>query len=301
LANNLYLFYGDERLTIEERINKLKKPGLTVENIDGNKLNLEEILTALQTLSLFAQEKIVLVKDADLKDSVWDGVVPALENLSPGVVVIIWAGSMNKRSQIYKTINKLGQALEFKTFADWEQDKVVSWITNRVKSEGKKIGQQAAFRLQEVCGSSLQKLSSEIEKLVTYIGEKPLINEADVETLASPGEINVFALSEAVANRNLPLALTTFRTLSINKTEVIPVLSLLAGQFRTMLLTKHTTDLGSLGLSPYYVKKCARAAGKYKEVELRKNLELILETDLKLKTGENQQTTFELLLTDLCN
>jgi len=300
LANNLYLFYGDERLTIEERINKLKKPGLTVENIDGNKSNLEEILTALQTLSLFAQEKIVLIKDADLKDSVWDGVVPALENLSPGVVVIIWASSMSKRSKLYKIINKLGQCLEFKSFAEWEQDKVVSWITNRVKAEGKKIGQQAAFRLQEVCGSSLQKLSSEIEKLVTYIGEKPAINEADVETLASPGEINVFALSEAVANRNLLLALTTFRTLSVNKIEVIPILSLLANQFRTMLLTKHTTDLGSLGSSPYYVKKCARAAGNYKEGELRKNLELILETDLKLKTGENQQTVFELLLTEMC-
>jgi len=300
LADNLYLFYGDESLTINERIKALKQPGRGLENIDGSKVDLELVLNALQTHSLFAEQKLVLIKGLNLKDPLWDEVALALVNIAQGIVVVFWPEAMNKRSKLYKAVDKLGQIYECKGFAAWEQDKVVAWIIKRVKAEGKAIEGEAALTLQEVCGSSLQNLSSEIEKLVTYIGQQATIKVADIELLASPGQINVFALAEAVANRDLILALTTFRILSKNKSEIFPILSLLANQFRTMLLTKQTSNLASFGLSPFYVKKCARAAGKYQEAELKKNLELILETDLKLKSGENQQTNFELLLAEMC-
>ncbi|MBU0502200.1 MAG: DNA polymerase III subunit delta [bacterium] len=305
MTSQIYLFYGEEILAIEERIKKLKKPGLNVEPIDGSSPNLEQLMTSLQTQSLFAEEKMVLVKNADFKNPFWNEVAPALENLSTGVVVVFWASSMTKRAKIYKFIDKIGEVYEFKSFAPWEDEKVVSWVISKVNESNKNIKRQAAERLIEICGTSLLKLSSEIEKLITYVGEKTDILPDDVEALASPGEISVFALSEAVSNRSQGEALATFRTLCRNKVSLFPMLSLLAGQFRTMLLTKSESNFAKLAqdfrLSPYYAKKCAQKARKFSSAELARNLDLLHQTDLKLKSGEDQSTLFELLLSDLCS
>ncbi|KPJ65156.1 hypothetical protein AMJ44_10875 [candidate division WOR-1 bacterium DG_54_3] len=173
---------------------------------------------------------------------------------------------------------------------------------------GKEISHRAALSLQEICGNSLRKLASEIDKLITFVGEEQRIAEKHVEALASPGEINTFALSEAVAEKNLERALATFRILYKNKADLFQILSLLATQYRTMLQIKnlpgHNNNFKkiaqTLGARPYFVRKCLEKEKNFREDELIKNLSLLLETDLRLKTGESPLSVFELLLASLC-
>jgi len=308
LAKQVYLFYGDEDLLIQEKINGLKKSiadsALNVEQIDGEKPDLERIISALQTQSLLLGNKFIIIKNIDLKLSVWDEVVPALKTIALGTTVVFWAQKMSKRSKLYKLIDEIGETYEFRSYAPWEQDQVVSWIMRRGKELGKTMGRDAALTLQEICGSGLRKLSSEVDKLVTYVGNQPQITVKDVEALASPGQISVFVLSDAIADKDLKKALSAFRILQRNKIELFPILSLLANRYRIMLVGKSIRDPAqiaqSLKTSPFYVKKCLTTAGKFSQDELKGNLELILATDLKLKSGESQVTTFELLLTSLC-
>ncbi|MFH1683856.1 MAG: DNA polymerase III subunit delta [Candidatus Margulisiibacteriota bacterium] len=309
MANQVFLFYGDEDLLIKERINELKKsiadPSLNVEQIDGEDPDLEKIVSALQTQSLFFGSKLLIIKNADLKSKEWEAAIPALKTVSPGITVIFWAAAVDRRSKIFKLIDEIGEVYEFRSFAAWEQDQVVSWIRQRVKASGKEIDNSAAMRLQEVCGNSLMKLSSEIDKLITYIGDGQQITPEDVCALASPGQISVFALSDAVADKNVMKSLSAFRTLQRNKIELFPILSMLANRYRIMLMGKSINDpmkiAQTLKASPNYVKKCLGCAGKFTPEELKKNLELLLETDLKLKSGEQQLPAFELLLTSLCS
>lgn len=308
LAKQVYLFYGDEDLLIQEKINGLKKSladsTLNIEQIDGEKPDLERIISALQTQSLLLGNKFIIIKNIDLKLSIWDEVMPALKTIALGTTVVFWAQKAGKRSKLYKLIDEIGEVYEFKSFAPWEQDQVVSWIMRRSKELGKGMGRDAAMALQEICGSGLRKLSSEVEKLVTYVGDQPQITAKDVEALASPGQLSVFVLSDAIADKDLKKALSAFRILQRNKIELFPILSLLANRYRIMLVGKSVRDPAriaqTLKASPFYVKKCLAKAGKFNQGELKKNLELILETDLKLKSGESQVTTFELLLTSLC-
>lgn len=304
MSNQIYLFYGDEDLLLQNKVRQLSAGAAYVEQIDAETANLETIISALQTQQLFSSDKLLIVKHLDLKSEAWDDLVPALQTLSPATKVILCASAVSKRSKVFKLIEKLGEVCEFQSFAPWEQDQVVSWIVQQAKTLGKEIERAAATTLQDICGSNLRKLGSEIDKLITYVGERKSINQKDVRQLASPGEISVFALSDAVANKDLRGALAAFRLLYRNQVAYFQVLSMLANQFRTMLLLKsekNTTKIAQvLGTKPYFVNKCQRSASRYSEAELRRNLELLLEADLKLKSGEQQLSTFELLLTSLC-
>ncbi|MBU1026934.1 MAG: DNA polymerase III subunit delta, partial [Candidatus Margulisbacteria bacterium] len=244
----------------------------------------------------------------DLKHKEWDKVVPHLKDLPAGTKVVFWADKVDKRSKLYKALDKLGEVSEFQAFAEWEQDKVVDWITRQVKGLNKEIDRTAAEDLQQICGNSLRKLSSEIEKLITYIGDTKTIRREDVAALASPGDINTFALANSIIDKDLKQSLKFFRILYKNKADLFGLLGLLATQYRTILQVKSVPRsvnnpfkvAQTIGANPYFVKKCLAKSGKFKVPELVADLELILQTGLKLKSGEDQLTTFELLLSSLC-
>lgn len=312
MASKIFLFFGEEDFLIKEKVEgfrkKIANPSLNIEQIDGEEPDRERIVSALQTNPLLGGEKLVIIKHADFRMEEWGALMPILTTVPSSITLIFWASSVDKRSKLYKLIDQIGEVYEFKPFADWEQDQVIAWITQRAKSLGKEISRPAATRLQEICGNHLTKLASEIEKLITFVGDKHSISEEDIAALASPGEINSFALSDAVATKNLEKALSVFRILYKNKGDLFQILSLLATQYRTMLqindLSEYRNDAKkiaqTLRASPYFVRKCMEKARHFNAEELKKNLELLLEADLKLKSGESQLSTFELLLVSLC-
>ena len=303
---NLYLFYGSEDYLIDQRIKQFKAQN--IERLDGKSASKEQILETLQGQSLFAQEKLVIIDSIDFREEKWNEIVPSLKNLSSQTTLVIVAKTAPARSKLVKFIKEKGEVLEFKTFADCEEDQVIRWIENQVKKQGKKIERQAAATLQEVCGKELRKLCSEIDKLITFIGAKDKIETEDVLTLASPGETSVFALLDALTDKNAKNTLSNFINIYKNKADVFRMLGLLAHQYRIMLFVKSTpvnqrnpfNIAKQIGVSPYFVKKCSQKINKFSEAELQKALELILETDLKLKSGQSQAASLELLLTSLC-
>lgn len=312
LAKQILLFYGDEEFLIQEKVNDLKRkvsnPDLNVEQLDAESIGVENIVNALQTAPLLLGERLLIIKNLDLKQKVWEALIPSLESLAMGTTVIFWASSMDKRSKFFKAINKLGDVYEFRAFADWEQEQVVAWIIKIAKALGKSFERSAAAQLQEVCGNNLRKLDSEINKIVTYVGERKTIKSEDVLLLASPGEKSVFILSDALTRKDLPAALSALRVLHNNKVDFFQLLGLLATNYRTMLQIKTfpkpnsqaRTIAQAIGASPYFVKKCQANAVKFSKEELKNNLELLLKADLSLKSGYSQLATFELLIANLC-
>jgi DNA polymerase-3 subunit delta len=308
LAKQIYCFYGDEELLIEERVNEFKKkvndPELNIEIINADKPDFTTILAALQTPPLLFGDKLLIIKGADFKNEGWQQIEPALENLEAGLIVLFLPSAVDKRSRFFKTVDRLGETCEFRTFADWEQEAVAAWIIQRFKNEEKNCERQAAFRLQEICGNNLLKLSNEIAKIVTYLGEKKQVSCETIEALASAGQISIFALAEAVGERDLPAALAAFKLLLRDKEEPVVMLGMIINRWRLMLLGKTEKNqskvVQSLGGSPYYIKRCFAQSVKFNKPELERGLELILATDLKIKSGEPAAPLFEVLLTTLC-
>jgi DNA polymerase-3 subunit delta len=312
LTSQLFVFYGEEDYLIQQRIsvlkNELADPLTGVERYDGEEVDLPDLAASLQSAPLLFGERLVVIKNVDLSQSSWDVLLPSLKLIPSGTKVVFWAKAVSLKSKLLKYVQEKGEVLEYRPYAEWEGQQAASWIKKQVESLGKEISFEAAMLLLEICGSNLQKLSSEIDKLVTYVGARKVISIPDVQTLASPGESSVFSLLGALALKDRQAALRVLQLLITNKVDFSGMLSLLANQYRVMLFSKGLPEFNrtpqkiapEVGANPYFVKKCLEKAGKFTEEELKKDLALILDADLKLKSGEEIPTTLELLCWSLC-
>ncbi len=322
MSGNIYLFYGEEDYLMDEEIKKLTGTNaLNVEFLDGVREPMDVIINSIASVPLLLGDKVVVITDPwflkaqrargarseeeekeegeegdgrrELRDEI-DQLIPVLETLSGGVkVIFVVHGKADRRKKLYKVIEKLGEVREFKPFAEWEQEKLEAWIMKRVNASGKKIGGGAAETLMEISGRGLRALSSEIDKLVTYVGERSSIEEADVRELASSGEMSAFSLSGAVRDRDVHASLEALTRLLKDNEEPVSLIGLLASQFRMLLQVKSLKEQGlsdpqiasRLGANIYFVKRSSEKTHHYTLSELERNLKLLHAADLRIKTG----------------
>ena len=313
MKKSLYLFYGEEDFLIEERIKELKSrfsgSSLNIENVDSSDFSPESLAASLQTMPLLGGEKLVIIRGFDFDKEQAKLMLEALKNITEGTMVVFQAADVDRRSSLYKWIEKEGEAVEFKTFAPWEQAELERWVKDRVHQAGKKISDRAVDLLVEMVGNNLRLIMSEIEKISLYCGEGNEITAEAVKRLVLPSEASAFDLLDSLREKNLKLSFSLFKTLLKNKEELLSLLSLIAKQYRIMLQIKALPNTvgrdpwqiaRAIGGSPYFIKKCAAGINRFSIPELKSALAKLLEANLKLKTGTDQAATFELLLASLC-
>jgi DNA polymerase-3 subunit delta len=233
-----------------------------------------------------------------------------LQNLDESVkVIFVYYDGLDRRRKFYKLIERIGEVREFKKFTEWEQDKVLAWIVNRVKIYGKKIGSHAANLLIEIVGPNLRMLDKEIEKIATFIGDAEFIEEKDVSMLASSGEMDAFALSNAIRDKNTQEAMKCLSRLFKDNQDPHMLIGMLAKLYRMLLQVKYLEDKGvgqrdiarELNANPFYIKKCAEKTGRFTLKELEKDIKTLHLADLKMKSGASPKMMLEMLIPELCN
>jgi DNA polymerase-3 subunit delta len=306
------LFYGDEDFLLDGELKDMRSrySEFNLERISGEKAASAQIISALTTPPMLGGQRLVVI-DAFKCDEEDEGkMFGVLQNLDESVkAVFVYYDGLDKRRKFYRLIEKIGEVREFKRFSEWEQDKVLAWIVNRVKLCGKKIGSHAANLLIEIVGPNLRMLDKEIEKIATYIGDRDLIEEPDVSRLASSGEMDAFALSNALRDKNIQEALKCLSRLFKDNHDPHMLVGMLAKLYRMLLQVKYLEDKGlgqydiarELNAKPFFIKKCAEKTGKFTVKELADYIKKLHRADLKMKSGASPKLTLEMLIPELCN
>ena len=104
----------------------------------------------------------------------------------------------------------------------------------------KKLARDAETALKLRLGDDLRLIATELQKLATYVGDKTIIDRADVEAIVAPvREEEFFALGEAVGEGDLGKALALFGEELRRKTSAssvaLPFLGGIAGAVRRAL------------------------------------------------------------------
>jgi DNA polymerase-3 subunit delta len=268
------------------------------------------MISALMTHPLLGGERLVVIDSLKYDEEDEERLFNVLNDLDDSVkVVFVYYDGLDKRRKFYKLIEKIGETREFKRFTEWEQDKVIAWIVNRTKIYGKKIGSHAANLLIEIVGPNLRMLDKEIEKISTYIGERDLIEEPDVSKLASRGEMDAFALSNALRDKNTREAMICLSRLFKDRHDPQMLVGMLAKLYRMLLQVKYLEDKGlgqyeiakELNAKPFFIKKCSEGTGRFTLKELANDIKMLHWADLKMKSGASPRLTLEMLVPDLCN
>jgi len=306
------LFYGDEDFLLDGELKSIKSKysEFNYERINGEKAELDKVIPALTTPPLLGGDRLVIIDSLKYAEEEEERLFSVLKNLDESVrLIFIYYDGLDKRRKFYKLIEKIGEVKEFKSFTEWEQDKVLAWIVTRVKFYGKKIGGHAADLLMEIVGGGLRMLDKEIEKIATYIGDRELIDERDVSKLASSGEADAFALSNALRDRNTREAVECLNRLFKDNQDPHMLIGMLAKLYRMLLQVKFLEDKGlgqydiarELNAKPFFVKKCMEKTGRFTLKQLANNIMLLHRADLKMKSGSSPKLTLEMLIPELCN
>ena len=127
--SNIYLFYGEEKYDLEQRLEKIKRQfdklevGLNLFYITNE--NIDELSSCLQGVTFFGSEKLIIIKDTKLKFN-----VELLKNVDEDIKVVIVEDNVDKRTSEYKTLSKIAECVEFKYM---NEDQMVNYIIQILK------------------------------------------------------------------------------------------------------------------------------------------------------------------------
>ena len=160
------------------------------------------------------------------------------------------------------------------------------------------------MHLTALFGSDLWQLDNEINKLISYKrGQKPeLVKDAriaqieveDVDQLArGSADENIFALTDAISNRNKALALKLFEQEIDSGVTESYLMHMVTRQFKIMLMIRQALDqgltprqiMGQLKLHPFVVQKTSTQVRKFVLADLKKLFHRLVDIDSQIKTG----------------
>ncbi|MGF7185470.1 DNA polymerase-3 subunit delta [Desulfitispora alkaliphila] len=314
VTSSVYLLCGEESYLRNEAVDKIKGYVLTEDSeafnfevIDGEKNSGANVVSACETLPVFAEKRLVIVnnpvylkggKGAEVDQDLLD----YMENPNPSTCLVFNVdGKVDKRKKIVKLIYEKGQVLWFQSLRGYYLTK---WINEQVKRRKKLIDTEGAEFLATAVGENLLLLEQEIEKATTFITEKQ-ITKGDLEKIVSPtSHMNVFNLIDLVSEQKPVAASHLLETMLHQGEAPIKLIFLLARQYRLLLKTKLLKERGvmgkelasRLGVMGFVARKLEGQCGNYGPEELIQLMSHITEVEVAMKTGKGHH---DLLLKNL--
>ena len=160
------------------------------------------------------------------------------QGLPAGNCLILTAETVDKRKKIFKVIDKAGIVLYFgeikgeastrETFKLEAQK-----LLNRC---GKSLAPSAWIALGKKTGFQLRPSLNELQKLISFVGERSVIEEKDVEAVVGKTrEDSIFDLTTALAEKNATAALSALKALLDQGTHHLMILTMISREIRLLL------------------------------------------------------------------
>lgn len=318
----LYYICGTEKMLVTHNTKKLidkvagKNPSDFNYHTFSNDFDVDEFAVALQVVPFVSEFNVVVVKDLDFADfSAADGdrIIDLISSVSGETIVILTfptkpedkSGAKDKK---LKTISsKKGTVVELnKLTVPNLQKKLVSWASKRNVI----LNIRAAALIVEYCGTDLNALKNELEKLCAYVGEGGEITKKHIDKLVTKNlESSIFDISKALINHDSTTAFTVLDRLIYQREEPIAILGVLATTYVDMYRARIAIKCGSRPTdlakwftykSEYRLNQAENNSKRTSTAVLRKSIDAITETDILLKsTRTDDRVQLELLIVKL--
>lgn len=327
----IHILYGADDYSISRELDAIKQsagdPSLLVTNttvLDGSEVTVNDIRVACETVPFLADKRLAIiygllerftphqtirttVRKSDsqiINYEVFGGIINAIP---PSTVLVLIENELKDSNPLFKMI--IAQA-QVKAFPLLKPPQLRGWITSHIAEESASISPSAIALLIRLIGSNLWIMSSELKKLALY-ADGQRIEEKDVKSLVSYAQqSNVFAMVDAIIEFNTQKAQTMLQQLLNEGDSPTQLLNMLTRQMRFIVRARELkqqrlseTEIRSrLGLTAdWLVRKTLEQANRYTLPRLKQVYQLLLETDLAIKTGKyDGELALNILVAELC-
>ncbi|MDI3534448.1 MAG: polymerase subunit delta [Thermosediminibacterales bacterium] len=315
----LYLFTGKESFMIRETLKILKNKlvpeelkDVNIEVIDGKTADDMKIIKACETLPFLSGKRLLIVKDIVFNKKNnngfnFDRFCDYLGKIPEHTCLVLIAQEIDKRNKIYKILSSYGEVVEFKPL---KGQKLNQWIKNKFKKLGKTCDPEVVDILSASLNDSMEKINSEIEKIVAYSGENENItinNLKSVTELAAQSQI--FDLVDAVGEKDASKAISMVNNMVLTGEQPLMILFMIIRQLRLIYLVKLLSRKGKsfkeiqsqVKIHPFVLKKVLSQGKNFSFESLKKALEFCFDIDYSLKQGKiDGKLGLEIIISKYC-
>jgi DNA polymerase-3 subunit delta len=294
----IYFLMGEEPFFIDELSESLIKTVLPEEQRDfnqtilyGKDTSVEEIVSCCKRFPMMAEHQLVVVREAHELSRTIEQLSTYVEQPQQTTVLVLCYKykKLDKRKKIYKSLQKHGVVFESKKMYD---NKLPSWIEERVRSLGRSIDYNASMLLAESVGADLGTLSNQLSKLCLIVDEGAKINVDHIEMhVGISKEFNNFELRKALGVGNVAQAYKIVHYFGLHPKQH-PLLGTINSlyKFFVQLLTYHglpsknpDSVAKTLGIHPFFVREIEQAAKRYPLKTIVPIMTTIKQADLAAK------------------
>lgn len=306
--SSLYLFYGEERLLLENCLKKIKKnfgemlQGINYILLDNNSVN--DLIYDIESPAFGYDKKLIIIKDSGLfkKDGRKKSATPIQETIADYInqnidtieesAVVIFVEETADKNIVYEAIEKKGKVCQFDELNQAQLIRRLKEISNAYKVN---VAENTLAYFIDIAGTNMQVLINEIRKLIEFAGENGTITKESIDKLTVKQiDSVVFDLTDNLGNKNVKKALEILDELIYQKEPLQRILYTLYNHFKKLYLCKIAVKLNkdiinALSLKPnqtFLVVKYKKQAASFSEDELMAILKEFTKLDYAYKNGK---------------
>ncbi len=225
-------------------------------------------------------------------------------------VLVLVAAKLAKNLRIYKAIDALGGASEFKSPRKSEYPRrVIDLFAER----GKRIGLDAAEVLVRAVGHDLRRLSIEIDKIVAFTGDEDTLSRAEVEqVMSTTAPTSVFEFIDALGGRDGRTALRRLAALLDEGESIHGIHALSVRHIRNLVSVAALSSrsgggvglgaiMSEVGVRDWQARTLVRQAERFTPAELVDALRGAANAEAEMKTNREARLAFERWVITVCD
>lgn len=308
----VYVLQGQDAFLREEARRKIvslalgpSDPQLSLRFFDADAEG-AEVLDELRTVPFLAPRRVVIVRDAEAFVSACrESLERYFDAPAQTAVLILEVGSWPNNTRLAKKLPAVGERIDC---TSPEGPKLLAWIRSAAKARGKEMDAPATEQLAEQIGPNLTLLSSELDKLAAYVGDRTTITAPDVSAVvAAAAGTDTFAVANALTLGDTVAALRAVAEALRTRGAEFTLLGQIAWHLRRAMQVSQ--DLAA-GRDPQAALKAARVFYSQQEFlsllrrrrlpQLQADFRRLLAADLGMKSGREPAPVLQQLVVDLC-
>lgn len=252
----IYIFHGEETYLREYYLNQAAKKLVPVgfeefnyHKVEGKGLSVQRLTELVEAMPMLSERTLVQVVDFDifkLGEEQRKAFITLLEDFPEYCCLIFVYDQLDyKPNKTMKTLCKaLDKTVSVVKFETQSRSDLLNWVARRFRANGKGIDPQTAEHLIFTCGSLMNGLIPEIEKVSAY-AKGSVITKADIDAVAAPIlEARVFDMTSAISGRNFDRAADIMGTLLKLQEEPIMLLAVIGKELRKIYTARLAIDNG---------------------------------------------------------
>ena len=253
------------------------------------------VVAAARSAGMFADRRVVLVRDVAALDGEADAVVAYASDPPGSSHLIIRAPEVDKRRKLHQALLKGGRVFEFGVAGPQDAARIAGEVSAMAVEKGFEIEREVAVMLAEVCSGDFYRIDTELEKIRAWRDTdcgSAVTLQVLREVASGSAVLSGWEVASALLRRERGAAVAALHSLLEAGDEPLRLLGGLAYRARSILQARAMIERGAPAGSAVRAARiwgenptqAAQGVSRYTMAEVLRVPALLLEADRTLKS-----------------